>query len=54
MDYFDKLGAVGFQVDELQFGKTLSEEARKRYVVVANEYIPIGIKPIDDQRQSPK
>ena len=54
MDYFDKLRAVGFEVDELQFGKTLSEEARKRYVVVANEYIPIGIKPIDDQRQSQK
>ncbi len=54
MDYFDMLRAVGFEVDELKFGKTLSEEARKRYVVVANEYIPIGIKPIDDQRQSPK
>ncbi len=54
MDYFDKLRAVGFEVDELKFGKSLSEEARKRYVVVANEYIPIGIKPIDDQRQSLK
>jgi SAM-dependent methyltransferase len=54
MDYFDKLRSVGFEVNGLQYGKTLSEEERKRYAVVENEYIPIGIKPIDDQRQSPK
>ena len=54
MDYFDKLRAAGFEVNGLQYGKTLSEEERKRYAVVENEYIPIGIKPIDDQRQSPK
>ncbi len=50
MDYFDKLRAVGFEVDELQFGKSLSKEELERYAVVASEYIPIGTKPIEGQK----
>ena len=46
-DYFEKLRAIGFQVNELQFGKTLSEEERTRYAIVKTEYIPVCERPIE-------
>ncbi|CAI8162520.1 MAG: Ubiquinone/menaquinone biosynthesis C-methyltransferase UbiE [Bacteroidota bacterium] len=48
MDYFEKLRTIGFQVNELQFGKTLSDEERARYAVVKTEYIPVCERPIED------
>ena len=47
MDYFEKLRTIGFQVNELQFGKTLSDEERARYAVVKTEYIPVCERPIE-------
>ena len=47
MDYFEKLRRIGFQVDELQYGKTLSKDDRTRYAIVKTEYIPICIRPIE-------
>jgi SAM-dependent methyltransferase len=52
LDYFDKLHNIGFQVNALQYGKTLTEKERNRYVVVENEYIPLCERPIDAQKQS--
>lgn len=46
-DYFEKLRAIGFRVNELQFGKTLSEEERTRYAIVKTEYIPVCERPIE-------
>ena len=47
MDYFEKLRTIGFQVDELQYGKTLSKDDRARYAIVKTEYIPICVRPIE-------
>ncbi len=52
LDYFDKLRKIGFEVNALQYGKTLTEKERNRYVVVKNEYIPLCKRPIDAQKQS--
>jgi len=52
LDYFDKLRKIGFEVDELQFGKSLTADERKRFGVVENEYIPLCLRPIDAQKQS--
>jgi SAM-dependent methyltransferase len=46
MDYFEKLSAVGFKVDALQYGKTCSYEDRTRYAIVETEYIPVCVRPI--------
>ena len=46
-DYFEKLRAIGFQVNELQFGKTLSKDERTRYAIVKTEYIPVCERPIE-------
>ena len=48
MDYFDKLKTVGFKVDALQYGKTLTKKERKRYGVVETEYIPVCLRPIEE------
>ena len=48
MDYFDKLKTVGFKVDALQYGKTLTKKERKRYGVVEKEYIPVCLRPIEE------
>ena len=47
MDYFKKLHLVGFEVNALQYGKTLSEKERTRYAVVKTEYIPVCKRPIE-------
>ena len=48
LDYFDKLRAVGFEVEELQYAKNLLDEEQKRYGVVANEYIPVCTRPTQE------
>ena len=50
LDYFEKLRTIGFQVNELQYGKTLTKEERKRYAVVKMEYIPLCVKPTQAQK----
>ncbi len=52
LDYFDKLSKIGFEVNALQYGKTLTEKECNRYVIVKNEYIPLCKRPIDAQKQS--
>ena len=47
MDYFEKLRTIGFEVNELQYGKTLSEKERTRYAVVKTEYIPVCKRPTE-------
>ncbi len=46
MDYFEKLRKTGFEVVELQYGKSLTADERKRFAVVENEYIPLCKRPI--------
>jgi len=48
MDYFNKLKTVGFKVDALQYGKTLTKKERKLYAVVETEYIPVCLRPIEE------
>ena len=47
VDYFKKLRTIGFEVNELQYGKTLSEKERTRYAVVKTEYIPVCKRPTE-------
>lgn len=47
MDYFEKLRKTGFEVVELQYGKSLTADERKRFAVVENEYIPLCKRPIE-------
>jgi len=47
MDYFEKLRKTGFEVVELQYGKSLTVNERKRFAVVENEYIPLCKRPIE-------
>lgn len=49
LDYFKKLRKIGFVVQELQYGKTLTAEERFRYAVVEHEYIPLCIRPTEAQ-----
>ena len=44
-DYFNKLRQTGFELSEIQFGKSLSEAQRLRYAVTNDEYIPLRIRP---------
>lgn len=48
MDYFQKLRKTGFEVHEIQYGKALTPEERKRFAVVENEYIPACVRPATD------
>ncbi len=41
MDYFDKLAAVGFQVDAVSLKNQLSEAEIQRFAIDANEFIPV-------------
>ena len=50
MDYFDKLRKAGFEVTELQYGKSLNMNELIRYAVVKNEYIPVCKRPIEGQK----
>tara|TARA_Y200000002_G_scaffold320272_1_gene280008 strand:- start:652 stop:1434 length:783 start_codon:yes stop_codon:yes gene_type:complete len=49
-DYFDKLRQTGFEVSEIQFGKSLTETERLRYAVTKDEYIPLCLRPIQDRK----
>ncbi len=49
-DYFDKLRQTGFEVSEIQFGKSLTEAERLRYAVTKDEYIPLCLRPIQDRK----
>lgn len=43
-DYFEKLRAVGFRVDEVDYTKTLSEETIELYRLAKGEIIPVVYK----------
>ncbi len=43
-DYFNKLRAVGFTVNEVNYSKKLSEELLKKYCLVKNEILPVCFK----------
>ncbi|MBL19981.1 MAG: SAM-dependent methyltransferase [Flavobacteriaceae bacterium] len=49
-DYFKKLRQTGFELCEIQFGKSLSEAERLRYSVTKDEYIPLCIRPTQDRK----
>jgi len=49
-DYFDKLRQIGFEVSEMQFGKSLTEAERLRYAVTKDEYIPLCLRPTQDRK----
>ena len=49
-DYFNKLRQIGFEVSEIQFGKSLSEAERLRFAVKKDEYIPLCLRPTQDHR----
>ena len=49
-DYFEKLRQTGFEVSEIQFGKSLTEAERLRYAVTKDEYIPLCLRPIQDRK----
>lgn len=40
-DYFDKLRTIGFQVQEVEYATTLSEEEITRYCLAIGEIIPV-------------
>jgi predicted SAM-dependent methyltransferase len=40
-DYFDKLRTIGFQVQEVEYATTLSEEEITRYCLAKGEIIPV-------------
>ena len=43
-DFFDKLRSVGFQVDEVNYTYSLSNEEIKRYCLASGEIIPVCYK----------
>ena len=43
-DYFDKLRAIGFEVAEVDYTLTLSEDAIKKYCLAKGEIIPVVYK----------
>ena len=43
-DYFDKLRAVGFNVNEVDYSKTLSPELITKYCLVKGEILPVCTK----------
>jgi SAM-dependent methyltransferase len=43
-DYFDKLRAIGFHVEEVDYTASLSEEEIKRYCLAKGEIIPVVYK----------
>ena len=43
-DYFDKLRAIGFKVDEVNYSATLSEEQIKKYCLTKGEVLPVCYK----------
>ena len=47
-DYFEKLRQTGFEVNEIQYGKSLTEAERVRFSVTKDEYIPLCLRPTLD------
>jgi ubiquinone/menaquinone biosynthesis C-methylase UbiE len=47
-DYFEKLRQTGFEVNEIQYGKSLTESERVRFAVTKDEYIPLCLRPTLD------
>ena len=47
-DYFEKLRQTGFEVNEIQYGKSLTETERVRFSVTKDEYIPLCLRPTLD------
>ncbi|MDV7186145.1 methyltransferase domain-containing protein [Lutibacter sp. TH_r2] len=43
-DYFDRLRAVGFKVEEIDYSSTLPEELIKKYCLVKGEILPVCTK----------
>jgi len=43
-DYFDRLRAVGFKVQEIDYSKTLSEDSIIKYCLVKGEILPVCTK----------
>ena len=43
-DYFDRLRAVGFKVNEIDYSKTLSEDSIIKYCLVKGEILPVCTK----------
>lgn len=43
-DYFDKLRAVGFKVDEVDYSKIISEELTVKYCLIKGEILPVCSK----------
>ena len=43
-DYFDKLGTIGFKVEEVDYTSTLSAEVIKTYCLAKGEIIPVVYK----------
>ena len=43
-DYFDRLRAVGFKVDEVNYSKKLSEKELDRYRLMKDEILPVCFK----------
>lgn len=43
-DYFDRLRAVGFKVDEVNYSKKLSEKEIDTYRLIKNEILPVCFK----------
>lgn len=45
-DYFDKLRSIGFQVKEVDYTQSMSDETIMRYCLAKGEVIPLVIKPL--------
>lgn len=45
-DYFDKLRSIGFQVKEVDYTQSMSDEIIMRYCLAKGEIIPLVIKPL--------
>jgi predicted SAM-dependent methyltransferase len=43
-DFFDRLRTAGFQVNEIDYSKTLSPELNKKYCLVKGEILPVCTK----------
>jgi SAM-dependent methyltransferase len=43
-DYFDKLKAIGFQVDEVDYTKKIAREQLNRFCIMPNEILPVCYK----------
>ena len=43
-DYFDKLRSIGFQVDEVDYTKTIAPELVEKYCLAKGEIIPVCYK----------